>query len=113
MDKVPESDWEVFKNIRGEMLEALSARINGKAVRMLNRKGMSNHEKYLKLNKHIRKSYRLVGDCFDDCSHDNCHTTLLKWRKEGILTDQYLEKFSEPTQDMLKKRDRPDTSDMK
>ena len=108
MDRVPESDWDAFKKIRGEMLEALSARINGKAVRIINRKGMSHHEKYLKLNKHIRKSYRLVGSCFDDCSHDNCHTTLLKWRKEGILTDRYLGRFSETTQEMLKKIEIPE-----
>ena len=110
MESLPECDWTAFKKIRGEMLEALSARINGKAVRIINRKGMSHHEKYLKLNKHIRKSYKLVGSCFDDCSHANCHLTLLKLRKEGLLADRYLDLFSDTTQEFLKKIEIPEKS---
>ena len=101
METLPEGDWTIFKEIREDMFEALCARINSKALKIINRKGMSQHEKYLKLNKHIRKSDKIVTACFDDFRRSTLPLTLVKLRDEGLLTDRYLERFSEGTQESL------------
>jgi hypothetical protein len=102
METLPDCDWEVFKKIRPEMLEALCARINGKVAQLVNKKGINQHDKYLKLNKHIRKSYKVVSNCFDDFSKASLPDTLEKLRVEGLLTDRYIELFSPGTQEFLK-----------
>ena len=101
METLPERDWTTFQKIRVEMLEALCARINGKALKIINRKGMGSQEKYLKLNKHIRKSDKIVAACFDDFSRPNLNLTLMKLRKERLLTDRYLELFSDTAKEPL------------
>ena len=101
MDTLPERDWTTFQEIRVEMLEALCARINGKALKIINRKGMGNHEKYIKLNKHIRKSDKIMANCFDDFKRSTLNLTLIKLHKEKLLTDRFLEKFSGATRELL------------
>ena len=102
METLPERDWTTFKKIRVEMLEALCARINGKALKIINRKGMGNHEKYLKLNKHIYKSDKIVATCFDDFRRSTLTLTLMKLRKERLLTDKHLDLFSDSVKESLK-----------
>lgn len=103
MNNLPERDWKAFKAIREEMLETLCARINVKASKIINRKGMSQHEKYIKLYKHIRKSDKIVAKCFDDYRRSTLNLTLIKLREEKLLTDRHLENFSEATREFLEK----------
>jgi len=102
MENLPESDWEVFKGIRDDMFEALCSRINSKATKIINQKGKSQHEKYFKLNKHIRKSDKIVSKCFNDFNRSNLSLTLQTLRKEGVLADYHLESFSKATNEFLK-----------
>lgn len=103
MENLPESDWEVFKGIRDDMFEALCSRINGKALKILNQKGKSQHEKYFKLNKHIRKSDKIVSKCFDSFDSSTLPSTLTELRKEGVLADYHLESFSKAANEFLEK----------
>lgn len=103
MDNLAEQDWKVFKKIREEMLETLCSRINVKASKIINRKGMTQHEKYIKLNKHIRKSDKIAANCFDDYRRSTLGLTLMKLREEKLLTDRHLENFSDATREFLEK----------
>jgi len=102
MRNLPESDWQTFKDIRDDMFETLCARINGKALKIIHAKGKSQHEKYFKLNKHIRKSDKIVTELFGDFKRLTFSVTLIQLRKEKLLSDSYLEKFSEETQHFIK-----------
>ena len=103
MENLPESDWEVFKGIRDDLFEALCARINGKALKIINQKGKSQHEKYFKLNKHIRKSDKIVSKCFDDFDSSKLSSTLMTLREEEVLADYHLASFSKSANEFLEK----------
>ena len=100
MENLPESDWEVFKENRDAMFEVLCARINGKASRILTQKG-TQHEKYFKLNKHIRKSDKIIEKCFNDFDRSTLSTKLITLGKEGVIKERYLELFSQSVNELF------------
>ena len=102
MENLPESDWEVFKEIRDELFEILCARINGKSSRILTQKG-TQHEKYFKLNKHIRKADKIIDKCFNDFDRSTLSTKLITLGKEGVIKERYLELFSPSVKELFEK----------
>ncbi len=73
MNDIPERDWKYLRTIRDEMLQTLCKRINDEAVRIVTSKSGSEHDKYLRLFKHIMKKDDIVGFCFND------------WRRSNII----------------------------
>ena len=64
----PEKDWKYLRTIHDEMLAALCGRINAESAAILAAKGPSEHEKYLKLFRHVHDSDDIVAACFNDWS---------------------------------------------
>ena len=62
----PERDWKYMRKIHDDLLVRLCERINKKSIAILKEGIGSEHEKYLKLYKHIQNSDRIIADCFND-----------------------------------------------
>ena len=78
-----------------EMLHTLCYRINQKAVDIVTAEGKNPHEKYLELYRHIKKSDRIVADCFNDWRRSNISRKILFLRHHGLLLDSHIANFSE------------------
>ena len=61
-----ESDWKYLRKIEADLLATLCNRINTKSQKILNEGSLSEHEKYLNLYRHIKKSDKIIADCFND-----------------------------------------------
>ncbi len=61
-----EADWKLFRHYEKSMLEQLTGRINSESMAILEETGQTEHERFLKLYRHIHDSNEIVADCFDD-----------------------------------------------
>jgi len=79
----------------------LEGRINEKSKDILNAQSASEHEKYLKLYKHIEKSDKIVADCFNDWRRSNIWLKIQFLRHHDLLKDEHLDQMSERVRAML------------
>ena|ERR1700754_2103723 len=101
MDATPERDWQYLRRVRGQLLEALCARINGEASRIMADRSLNQYEKFLQLYTHVVEQNVVIADCFDDWKRSNIFLKLLLLRKHQLLTDEHISKLSAETQRRL------------
>ncbi|WP_457551473.1 hypothetical protein [Desulfobacula sp.] len=92
---IPESDWKYLREREVDLLSTLFGRINEQSKDILNDQSVSEHEKYLKLYKHIKKSDKIVADCFNDWRRSNIWLKIQFLRHHGLLTDEHLNQMSD------------------
>ncbi len=101
MDAISERDWQYLRHVQGQLLEALCARINDEASRIIADHSLNQHEKFLQLYTHVIGQHVVVADCFDDWRRSNIFLKLLLLREHRLLTDEHLSKLSAETQRRL------------
>jgi len=80
------------------LLETLCKRMNDEASRIIRDPVFSQHEKFLRLFKHVLESNEIIANCFDDWRRSNMILKVLSLREEGLLTDEHILRLSEETQ---------------
>jgi hypothetical protein len=98
---IPEKDWKCLRGIEAELLSELCRRINQRAAEIVRSGSGTEHEKYLKLYKHIEASDRIVADCFNDWRRSNLRLKLPLLRKHKLLTDEHISNLSDETRELL------------
>ena len=100
---ISERDWKYLRKIQPEMLSALCERINRQAMAILQAEDISAHETYKNLYQHMKKSDKIVADCFDDWRRSNIRLKIPLLRRHGLLTDAQLNHMSDEIKDLLEK----------
>lgn len=93
--QVSESDWKYLRERKVDFLSTLCGRINEQSKDILNDQSVSEHEKYLKLYKHIMGSDKIVAECFNDWRRSNIWLKIQFLRHHGILTGEHLNQMSD------------------
>ena len=97
-----EREWKYMRKIMKDLLSVLCNRINNKSITILKASDDSEHEKYLKLYRHIQQSDRIIGDCFNDWRRSKLFMKLVALNRNGLLTSDHLQQLSEDTRQRLK-----------
>ena len=103
MRSIPERDWKYLSGVKGEMLEALCARLNDEARQIVVDQAAGQHERFLRLYGHLIKGNEAVADCFDDWRRSNILDKLRYLRRHRLLTDEHLARLSAGTQEVLRR----------
>jgi hypothetical protein len=98
---IPERDWKYLRKIQPDMLDTLCQQINQRTERILKSPDKSDHEKYLAVYDHIKKSDRVVAKCFSDWRRSNIWLTIPLLYKEGLLTEDHLKNMTEETSQLV------------
>ncbi|WP_157493125.1 hypothetical protein [Desulfonatronovibrio magnus] len=98
----PERDWKYIRKIKNDLLCSLCTRINSKSMDILRQGEGSEYDKYIALYRHIEKSDRIVGDCFNDFKRSSFLMKLTHLQFHGILKDEHIENLSPETRESLK-----------
>lgn len=102
LNNFPESDWKSLSRLKPLALERLCQRILQEAGEILDRaKEGGGHSAYLELYKHIDFNDKTVADCFNDWRRSRAVETLIKWKAEGLLTDEEYSTFSAETRGLV------------
>ena len=94
-NSIPERDWKYLRRIKPELLSILCRRINLSAAKILRAKEESEHDKYIKLYKHIEESDCIIADCFNDWRRSNIRLKLHFLIHHRLLTDEQIENLSQ------------------
>jgi hypothetical protein len=97
MNNIPESDWKYLTTIKDELLGTLCKDINDAASKIIHDPLLSQHEKFLRLFRHINESNEVVAKCFDDWRRANILFKLLWLREQHLLTEMQLSRLSAET----------------
>jgi hypothetical protein len=101
MDRIPETDWKYLRSIKAELIEVLCARINGEATRIATDTSLSQHERFLRLDRHLGNGNEIVAECFDDWRRSNMLINILVLRKHHLLTNEHVGRLSPEARESL------------
>lgn len=97
----PERDWQYIRSVSDDLLAALCGRINKECLSILEKNSASEHDKYLALYQHVKKSDRIVADCFNDLKRSNLIMKLAVMQYHGVLKAEHIERLSPEMQKKL------------
>ena len=90
-----ESDWKIFKKIKEQALERFCADTLADFEEAIDKKDMSNHEKYLNLFKLVENADKRISLLFDGHSRSKAQIQLTLIRSEGLVGNHELEGMSD------------------
>ena len=91
---ITESDWQVFRGIRGIALDRSCQRVLQELDRISGDATLSHHQRYLKIYQHIREQDREIALGFDHNSRSHAFDQVLFFRSRRLLTDEEFSRFS-------------------
>jgi len=95
--QIHEPDWKLFRKLHPIMLERFCTRVLGEVDRIASDTALSNHQRFLALNRLIRERSEEMAACFDDMSRSMAVTLLARLRFHDVLSDDELAQFGEET----------------
>ena len=98
---LPERDWKYLRAVKDQLLANLCRSINESAVQIVQTGGLTEHEKYLKLYRHIEASDKIVAECFDDWRRSNLWLKVVLLCRHKLLSDEHLKSLSNELRDRL------------
>ena len=100
-DKIKEADWRLFRSRLPIWQEAYMEKLNREYIALLNEEGDAS-DKFWKLEKRIREDKKNCGvQC--EMSRSNQFYIMLSLLREGAITFDDLEDFSDDLKDMMKR----------
>ena len=97
----PERDWKYIRSVHDDLLATLRERINQQSAALLASFDGTEHEKYLRLYRHIQDSDEIIALCFNALKRSNLIIKLAALQHHGILTPKHIENLSQETQEKL------------
>ncbi len=94
---IPESDWRVFKEVRGAALDRFCRRILGECRTLCDDGTEPAHARYLKLYRLIHQRDKEIAQAFNDFRRSTAITCLTTMWQLGLVTKTELDRFSPST----------------
>lgn len=94
---IPESDWRRFREVRARLLERYCVGVLKEIAAAVQTNTASAHDRYLKVYKLVEQRDKQLGDAFNDFRRSTVIIQLAMMRRMGLLTNEELSSFSEPT----------------
>ena len=98
---IPESDWEVFRELHPVWLERYCQRVNSELARRLSDQRLSAHKRYLAVYSLIDRKDRELGQAFNDMRRSTGVVQIRIIRALGVITDNELARFSDSTRNFI------------
>lgn len=102
---VSEKDWKFLSQLRPELLEELSHRINDEVRALLQTSGMNEDDRRRMVYKLVREQDHIVAACFDDWRRSQALLTCLNWKRYGLLKPEHIVRLTDETRKRLQLSD--------
>ena len=99
---IKESDWKIFKDIRGTALERFSERILSEVHQAAEDGTKSSHEKYLAIYTLIHKRDREIANAFNDFRRSTAFMQFGLIYSYGLVKEEEWNKFSPEFQEGIR-----------
>ena len=101
MNNIKESDWKIFRQLHKTALNRFCERILKDASNIMSKDGMTQHECYLELYKHLAEKDKEIGRLFDDFRRSTALMQLRFICSHSLLTEEEMDQFSPDVQKWL------------
>ena len=95
---IPEKDWKKLRALKETAIKIACERIFYKINTLIESRGSESHKYYLKLWKVMKAEDKKIALMFDDLKRSTAIFKLSMWKRNGILSDDDFEEFTEETQ---------------
>ena len=100
---IRESDWKVFRSLHQVALDRFCKRILDESAAITGDNNRTHHERYLALFELMKDRNEDVARMFDELKRSTAKLLLLMLRKQDLLTDAEIGRFSRELQEWLRR----------
>lgn len=97
----PESDWKVFRQLRGVALDRFCRLVLGDLEKISHDANRTDHERYLAIWDLLRERDEKMAFAFDDPKRSRMGPQIAAICSLGLPTMEEIDQFSGPTQEKL------------
>ena len=100
-NNVPESDWEVFRELREVALQRFCERVLEELLPLSQDRSRTHHERYLAVFRLIQKRDEQLAHAFNNPARSRMILQLAAIRALGLLSPDELERFTPETRSIV------------
>jgi hypothetical protein len=98
---IPEKDWKKLRSLKDSAINIACERTFQKISKLIESRGAESHKYYLKLWKVMEEEDKEISLMFDDLKRSTAIFKLAMWKKNGILSGENFEEFTEKTRQRI------------
>ena len=100
--RISEKDWKIIRSMKDNLLNVACSRILKRIYALIKNEEESAHEIYLQLWKTMRDEDKEISICFDDIKRSNAVFKASVWKRNGLISDDQIKRFSDETQQRIR-----------
>jgi hypothetical protein len=100
-DRINESDWKTFKELRPLALHRYCERVIGDVDKIIHESERDAHERYLEMYKIIRDGDKKLAHMFDGFSRSRALDQLVMYYGNDLLNEEELAQLSDETREKI------------
>lgn len=101
MSSVPEKDWKLFRDLQPELTAKACDLVFKKVESISNNRVGKEHQSYLDLYRLIEDEDVKIAEMFNNPTRNNVLFKIGFLKRNGVLSDEQLQLFSEKTQEFV------------
>lgn len=101
MINIPEKDWKLLRSLKDAKLDQACKEILNRVQNQIKDKGSEYHKKYLAVWEIVNTGNDEIAAMFDDLKRSNAILKLVSWKRNGLLTEEEFNKFSQETRSSI------------
>lgn len=100
-DRIKESDWKIFKELRPLALQRYCERVMGDVDKIVHKEEGSAHERYIEMYKIVRDGDKKLARMFDGFSRSKALDQLVMYYDNDLLDDEEIAQLSNETRERV------------
>ena len=100
-NKLPESDWQIFREVRLSALERFCENILKEIEKEIAHPGSSGHKRYLEVYNVLMERDSEIADLFNDNRRSTALFQIMKMHSRGLIPDEEFSRFGLRTRQWL------------
>lgn len=100
-DRIKESDWKIFKELRPLALQRYCERVIGDVDKIIHDTEGDAHERYIEMYKIVHDGDKKLANMFDGFSRSKALDQLVMYYSNDLLSDEEIAELSDKTQERI------------
>lgn len=100
-DRIKESDWKIFKELKPIALERYCNQVMRDVDKKIHEEAGDAHDRYLEMYKIVRDGDKKLAYMFDGFSRSKALDQLVMYYDNGLLNDEEMTQLSDETRERV------------
>lgn len=100
-DRIKESDWKIFKELRPVALQRYCKRVMGDVDKIIHKESGDAHERYIEMYKIVHDADKKLSHMFDGFSRSKALHQLVMYYGNDLLKEEEIDQLSDETRERI------------